>query len=197
MKKSILVLATVLAVASVAALPGCSTNTQGDSAAPVFLTGQFTQLPFQKLLVDATALQFTTTTLNNVVKTSGITSLQFLDVQLESYHVRWTRLDGGTVASPPEDFGGNVIVPANGTSTLTNYPYMRAANLLLPPLDQLYPFNGGIDRVTGKTVINQAGHVIWYGHTLSGQPVVSVEATFGMAFTYNSAAVRVEGKLVR
>jgi hypothetical protein len=197
MKKRLLLLAIVFTVVSVAALPGCSTNTRGDDAAPVFLTGQFTQLPLQKLLVDASALQFTTTTLNNVVKTSGITSLQFLDVQLESYHVRWTRLDGGTAASPAEDFGGNVIVPANGTSTLTNYPYMRASSLLLPPLDQLYPFNGGIDKVTGRTEISQAGHVTWYGHTLSGQPVVSVEATFGMIFTYNSAAVRVEGKLVR
>jgi hypothetical protein len=186
-----------LGAALVALLPGCSTNTRGDDAAPVFLSGEFTQLPLNKLLVSGTPLQFTTTTVTNRLKTTNVTSLQFLDVQLDSYHVRWTRNDGGTKASLPEDFGGNVIVPAGGTSTLTDYPYMRADSLLRPPLDQLYPFNGGLDRETGRTEIYQVGHVTWFGHTLSGQPVVSNEASFGMIFIYGGASARVEGKLVR
>ena len=195
MKKTLTTLA--LGAALVALLPGCSTNTRGDDAAPVFLFGEFTELPLDKLLVDASPLQFKTTTLRNRLKTTGVTSLQFMDVQVDSYVVRWTRIDGGTVASQSETFGGQVVVPPNGTSTLTDYDYMRADNLLRPPLDQLYPFNGGIDRETGKTEIVQAGHVTWYGHTLSGQAVVSSEATFGMIFRYGGAAGRVQGKLVR
>ncbi len=195
MKKPLTTLA--LGAALLALLPGCSTNTTGDDAAPVFLVAEFTELPLQKLLVDATPLQFKTTTLRSRLKTTNVTSLQFLDVQVDSYVVRWTRLDGGTKASASETFGGQVIVPPNGSSTLTDYDYMRADNLLRPPLDQLYPFNGGIDRETGKAEIVEAGHVTWYGHTLSGQAVVSGEATFGMIFIYGGAAGRVEGKLIR
>jgi hypothetical protein len=195
MKKPLTTLA--LGAALVALLPGCSTNTRGDDAAPVFLAGEFTELPLNKLLVDASPLQFKTTTLRNRLKTTNVTSLQFLDVQVDSYVVHWTRIDGGTVASKDETFGGQVIVPPNGSSTLTDYDYMRADALLRPPLDQLYPFNGGIDRETGKTEIVQAGHVTWYGHTLSGQAVVSSPATFGMIFIYGGAAGRVQGKLIR
>jgi hypothetical protein len=192
-------LTTLALVAALAALlPGCSTNTQGDSAAPVFLVGQFTEMPLFKLLTDATPLQFKTTTLNATLKTTGVTNLTFLDVQVDTATVRWTRADGGTVASQTQSFGVGVIVPANGTSTLNNYPYMSADALLRPPLDALYPFNGGIDRETGKTEIIQFGHVTWSGHTLSGQTVVSSEATFNMIFMYQAgAAGRVVGKLVR
>lgn len=199
MKKTSTFATLALASALAGFLPGCSTNTQGDSAAPVFLVGQFTVYPVEKLLVPASPLQFTTTTLKNTLKTTGVASLQFLDVQVDTATVRWTRLDGGTVASPTEVFGVGAIVPANGTSTLTNYVYMSASELLLPPLDALYPFNGGIDPVTGLAEIRQAGHVTWFGHTLSGQAVVSSEATFDMIFAYGGAGStgRVVGKLVR
>ncbi|HEY3348894.1 MAG TPA: hypothetical protein VGM13_03910 [Thermoanaerobaculia bacterium] len=190
---SVLVLGALL----LALLPGCSTNTHGDDAAPVFLVGEFTELLLEKLLVEGSPVQFKTTTLRLRLKTPGSGSVQFLDVQIDSYVVRWTRLDGGTKVSASEPFGGNVIVPLGGTSTLNNYQYMTADALLRPPLDQLYPFNGGIDRETGRTSIRQAGHVIWYGHTLSGQPVVSNEATFDLTFRYSAASGRIEGQLVR
>lgn len=180
----------------VALLPGCSTNTQGDDASPVFLSADFTLLPLEKHLVDATALQFNTVTIRSRLKVPSV-SVTFLDVQLDSYAVRWSRNDGGKTASGTETFAGNVIVPAGGTATLSNYPFMRADSLLRPPLDQLYPFNGGIDRETGRTEISQVGHVTWYGHTLSGQTVVSSEASFNMIFRYGAALGRVEGKLVR
>lgn len=195
MKKT---LSTLVLLAAVAALvPGCSTNTRGDDASPVFLAGDFTELPLEKLLISGTPLQFRTTTLRNRLKTNVIGSLQFLDVQVDSYVVRWSRLDGGTKASASQTWGGDVLVPPNGTATLINYPYMSADALLRPPLDALYPFNGGIDRETGKSEIIQAGHVTWYGHTLSGQPVTSPEATFNMIFRYGGSSGRVEGKLVR
>ena len=59
MKKSFFfTLAAVLAGVAIAAVPGCSTNTQGDSATPVFLAGDFTLLPLQKCVNDNTPLQF-------------------------------------------------------------------------------------------------------------------------------------------
>jgi hypothetical protein len=192
MKKLSFPLAAVLAALAVAALPGCSTNTQGDSASPVFLTADFTLLPLTVCVNSNVPLQFQTVTLKNVLKNPSVTTFQFLDVQLDKYTVVWRRIDGGTKASPTQDFGGNLIVPANGTSTLSNYPFMSADSLIRPPLDQLFPFNGGVDKETGRAEIRQSGNVTWYGHTLSGQPVTSNVSTFDLIFNYCAPAGRIE-----
>ncbi|MCM3877781.1 MAG: hypothetical protein NEA02_15350 [Thermoanaerobaculia bacterium] len=194
MKKLLLSLLLAAAVLSLVTLPGCTTNVQGDSASPVFLVGNFTLLPLTINVASNAPVQFTTTILTSRLKVPGPASLQFLDVQVDKYTVVWSRLDGGTKASPSQDFGGNVIVPPNGSSTLTNYPYMSADSLIRPPLDQLFPFNGGIDKETGRAEIRQAGRVTWYGHTLSGQPVVSDVATFDLIFIYSPIAGRIELK---
>ena len=194
MRKLPFPLSAVLAALAVAALPGCSTNTQGDSASPVFLAADFTLLPLSVCVNSAAPVTFKTTTLQSRLKNPNVTSLQFLDVQLDKYTVVWRRIDGGTIASPTQDFGGNVLVPPNGSTTLTDYPFMSADSLLRPPLDQLFPFNGGIDKETGRAEIREAGNVTWYGHTLSGQPVTSDVATFDMIFQYCASAGRVEPK---
>ncbi len=194
MKMRFLVLASVLAALTLAGLPGCSTNTQGDSATPVFLTGEFTLLPLDKCVDSNAPLQFQTTVLHSILKNPRVISTQFLDTQVDSYIVVWRRIDGGTTASPTQTFGGNVIVPANGQGTLTNYPYMSADSLLRPPLDQLFPFNGGVDKETGRVEIRQSGNVTWYGHTFSGQPVASNVATFDMIFRFCGSTGRIEAK---
>lgn len=194
MKKLPSLLSAVLVAFAVAALPGCSTNTQGDSASPVFLAGDFQLLPLQMCVNSNTPLLFATTVLRNRVKNPSVTATQFLDVQVDMYVVVWRRIDGGTTASTSQSFPGNIIVPPNGQSTLTDYPYMTADSLLRPPLDQLFPFNGGIDKETGRAEIRQSGSVTWYGHTLSGQPVTSDVATFGMIFQYCGTLGRIEAK---
>ncbi len=197
MKKHSLSVLVAVAALALSALPGCSTNVQGDSATPVFLVGNFQLLPLTIDVASNVPVQFATTILTCRLKNPNVTSLQFLDVQIDKYTVVWSRLDGGTKASPQEDFPGNIIVPANGSSTLTNYPYMSRDGLIRPPLDQLFPFNGGIDKETGRSQIRQVGRVTWYGHTLSGQPVVSDVATFGLDFIYVPTAGRIELKRVQ
>jgi hypothetical protein len=194
MKKLSLILPTAVAALALSALPGCSTNTQGDSASPVFLVANFQLVPLGVNVASNAPVLFQTTTLTSRLKNPSTTSLQFLDVQVDQYIVVWSRIDGGKTASPPQTFGGNVIVPPNGSTTLTNYPYMTADSLIRPPLDQLFPFNGGVDKETGRAEIRQAGRVTWYGHTLSGQPVTSDVATFGLIFTYSPLAGRIELK---
>ena len=194
MKKLTLSFLVSAAMLAVVVLPGCSTNTQGDSASPVFLVGSFTLLPLTVNVASNAPVQFATTVLSCRLKNPNVSSLQFLDVQIDKYTVAWSRLDGGTTASKSQDFGGNVIVPPNGSSTLTNYPYMSADSLVRPPLDQLFPFNGGVDKETGRAEIRQAGRVTWYGHTLSGQPVTSDVATFDLIFIYSASTGRIEMK---
>jgi hypothetical protein len=194
MKKLTLSFLVAVAVAALASLPGCSTNVQGDSGSPVFLVGNFSLLPLDVNVASNVPVQFATTVLSNRLKNPVVTSLQFLDVRVDKYTIVWSRLDGGTKASPTQDFAGNVIVPPNASATLTNYPYMSADSLIRPPLDQLFPFNGGVDKETGRAEIRQAGKVTWYGHTLSGQPVTSDVATFDLIFFFSPTAGRIELK---
>jgi hypothetical protein len=194
MRRSSRPLVLLAVLATLAA--GCSSNTQGDSASPVYLTCDFTLLPAQWNVASNSLLQFDTTTLTSKIKSPSAAagSSSFLDTQVATYAIVWARIDGGKTASKTESFGGNVIVPAGGVSTLTNYPFMSISALQQPPLSNLWPNNGGVDPETGRTEIRQTGTVTWYGHTMSGQPVTSVPAVFNMTFIYSAASGRVEAR---
>jgi hypothetical protein len=168
----------------------CSNNTQGDDASPVFLTVSFDNVTGTTNVASASFVQQPSVTLKSVIKVPGTGTTQFLDTRIDSYTVEWSRLDGGKTASPTETFAGNVIVPAGGTSTLTDYPFMTPGNLNRPPLDQLFPYNGGVDLETGSTTIAERATVTFRGHTLSGQPVGGSNS-FGRYFYYSATAGRV------
>jgi hypothetical protein len=163
--------------------PGCSTNRQGDDASPVYLTAEFTLLPLEKNVASGTALQLQTVTLKSVLKAPGNGTSPFLDTQLDDYLVEWRRLDSGKAVPASEVFGGNLLVPSGGTTTLSNYPFMSASALGRPPLDQLFPFNGGVDRETGNTEMRMLAVVTFRGHTLAGQPVRG-QGSFEMIFRF-------------
>ncbi len=165
------------------ALPGCSTNNQGDDAVPLYLTVDFTLLPAVKHVSDGSLLQFSTVTIKSVMKSPTAATSSMLDTRLDDYVIVWSRLDQGTKVPKTETFAGNVMIPVGGTSTLSNYPFMSISALSLSPLDQLFPYNGGIDRETGSSEIRCAGTVTFRGHTMAGQPVQGT-GTFGMAFLY-------------
>jgi hypothetical protein len=182
-KTSTRIAAAILLSMAFVSLSSCSTNSQGDDANPIYLTVDFTLLPAVKQVSSGSLLQFSTVTLKSVLKspTSGASSM--LDVRLDDYIIEWKRIDGGTKAPKTEVFGGNLIIPAGGTSTLTNYPFMSASALEASPLDQLFPYNGGIDRETGKSEIRCIGTVTFRGHTISGLPVQGSQG-FSMTFVY-------------
>jgi hypothetical protein len=173
-------------LAGVVALAGCSSNSQGDEASPVYLSVSYTLLPESWNVGSGAPLQIQTTEVKSMLKNPLAGSSNFLDTRLVDYVVEWQRIDGGTKAPEPETFGGNVLIPAGGISTLTNYEYMTRTALLRPPLDQLLPYNGGIDRETGRSEIRCRATVTFRGRTLSGEPVRGV-GTFGMTFLYSAA----------
>ena len=177
----------------VLAVAGCSSNTQGDDASPVYLSVSYDLLPESWNVGSGLPLQFDTTKLTSVLKAPLQGTSSYLDTRLEDYVVEWQRIDGGTKVPDSETFGGNVLIPAGGVSTLSNYPYMTRTALTRPPLDQLLPFNGGIDRETGRSEIRCRATVTYRGRTLSGQPVRGT-GTFGMAFLYNGATQTVVGR---
>lgn len=181
-------------LAGVLSVAGCSSNSQGDDASPVFLSVSYTLLPESWNVGSGAPLQFDTTDLQSILKNPGGGSSSFLDTRLDDYVVEWQRIDGGTKVPDPEVFGGNVLIPAGGTSTLSNYPYMTRTALLRAPLDQLLPFNGGIDRETGRSEIRCRATVTYRGRTLSGQPVRGV-GSFGMAFLYSGTTQTVVARV--
>ena len=56
------------------------------------------------------------------------------------------------------------------------------------PFDQLLPFNGGIDRETGRDEIDTAFNLTFYGQTVSGKRVQSETASGILIFRYSAVA---------
>jgi hypothetical protein len=180
-----------LAALLLALVPACTTNTQGDDASPVYLSVEFKERPLKWNVASGATLQVKTVEILSHLKDPKGVASDFLDTRIESYLVEWKRLDGGTISPKTEVFAGNFVVPAGGQSTLTDYPFMMAGTTALAPLDQLFPYNGGIDRETGSTEIHCAATVTFRGHTLSGQRVEGW-GILDMPFYYQALTGRVE-----
>jgi hypothetical protein len=177
-----IVLAGVLAFAS-----GC-TNKQGESEAPVFITVDIEEQPgFVNVAVPA-AVQIDTINLESSLKDPNASDPQgFADTQLNSYTVVFRRTDGGTIVPPMQTFGVGVLVPSGGTATLNNFPVLYQTALQQTPFDQLLPFNGGIDRETGRDEIDTAFDITFFGTTVSGHRVQSQTASGLLIFRYTAA----------
>ncbi len=182
-------------VLAAAALAAACTNKQGETEAPVFIT---VNLPEQPGFVDISVVapvQVQTIELASHLKNPNATDPQgFNNVTIETYTVTYRRTDGGTIVPPVQTFGGGVLVPADGSATLTNYPIMYASAVQGTPFDQLLPFNGGIDRQTGKTEIDTAFDLTFFGHTASGMRVQSETASGILIFRYGAATAGTRAK---
>jgi hypothetical protein len=186
MKKTYLI--AVALAGAMAFSTGCS-NTTGQSESPVFLTVSIDFQPgFINVAVPAPVQIDTITVASHRKNPDSVDSIGFSDVQLNSYTVTYTRTDGGTLVPPMQTFGCGVLVPHDGTSTLQNFPVLYASALQETPFDQLLPFNGGIDRETGKDEIDTSFHITFYGSTASGKRVQSDTASGILLFNYSATA---------
>jgi hypothetical protein len=180
MKKRALIAAALVLIALG---PGC-TNDEGETEAPVFIT---TSIDLQPGFVDVgtpAAVQIQTITLNSRLKNPSQTDPQgFADTQINSYTVRFRRTDGGTLVPPVQTFGAGVVVPSGGTVVLSNFPILPASAVQQSPFDQLLPFNGGIDRETGRNEIRMAYDITFFGRTVSGHRVQSETASGLLVFS--------------
>ncbi len=173
-----------------AALPfaaGC-TNKQGETESPVYLTTDFgTTQPGQFNIATGAPLQLPTMVVTSHGKSPSVTDPQgFQTVQLTSYVVHFTRLDGGTKVPANETFAVGGTVTLNGTLTLSNFPVITPAASQQSPFDQLLPFNGGIDQETGQPLIHLGITVTFYGETVAGTRVSSVPATLGIFVLFSA-----------
>jgi hypothetical protein len=88
---------------------------------------------------------------------------------------------------PQQTFGAGVVVPVDGTATLENFPVLPASAIQESPFDQLLPFNGGIDRETGRDEISTTFDITFFGHTVSGHRVQSETASGILIFRFSGA----------
>jgi hypothetical protein len=87
-----------------------------------------------------------------------------------------------------QTFGAGILVPSGGSSTLSNFPVLTQAAVTGTPFDQLLPFNGGIDRQTGRDEIDTAFDITFFGTTVSGHRVQSQTASGILIFRYTPVA---------
>jgi hypothetical protein len=182
---------TLTALALVAALAfasGC-TNPQGESESPVFITVDLEEQPGFVNVATPAPVQVDTILLNSELKDPDATDPQGMaDAQINSYRVTFTRTDGGTIVPQAQTFGCGVVVPSGGEATLNNFPILYETALQQSPFDQLLPFNGGIDRETGRDEIDTAFNLTFYGTTVSGKRVQSQTASGILIFRYSAVA---------
>jgi hypothetical protein len=180
MKKRALIAAALVLIAL---SPAC-TNDEGETEAPVFIT---VSLELQPGFVDVGApavVQVQTITLESHLKSATQTDPQgFADTQMNSYTVRYRRTDGGTRVPAVQTFGVGVVVPSGATATLNNFPILPASAVQQSPFDQLLPFNGGVDRETGRNEIQMTFDVTFFGKTASGHRVQSETASGVLLFS--------------
>ena len=178
----------VAALAALAVVSGC-TNKQGTTESPVFITVNIEFQPGFINVATEAPVQINTMTLQSHTKDpSSVDTQGFSDVQLNQYTVAFRRTDGGTVVPPLQTFGCGVVLPHDGTVTLTDFPVLYAPALEQAPFDQLLPFNGGIDRETGRDEIDMAFDITFFGQTASGKRVSSETASGILIFRYAAAA---------
>jgi hypothetical protein len=112
-------------------------------------------------------------TITSFLRDPDGTGSDLMSVELQSYQVIYTRIDGGTVRPPPYIRGIFGILPAPGTTDYTDLPIMGAEQIFNPPISNLLFENGGVDPETGTTVITLNAELTFFGETLSGDDVAT------------------------
>lgn len=176
-----------MALLALALAPGC-TNKQAETEAPVFITVGLQLQPGFVNVGTIAPVQVPTIVLTSHLKNPTQTDPQgFATTTINSYTVHFRRTDGGTRVPLDQTFGVGITIPAGGTATLTNFPILPASSIQLSPFDQLLPFNGGIDRETGKNEIQTTFDVNFFGQTAAGQRVKSETASGLLLFRFTGA----------
>jgi hypothetical protein len=183
MKKALIAVALV----ALAVAPGC-TNDEGETESPVVITVDIQEQPGFVNVGDVAPVQINTILLTSALKNQNASDpVGFADAQINSYSVRFRRTDGGTRVPPVQTFGAGIRVPVNGTATLENFPVLPASAIQESPFDQLLPFNGGIDRETGRDEISMTFDLTFFGQTVSGHRVQSETASGILIFRFSGA----------
>ena len=179
---------TLFAVlAIVLALAGCESRTdKTDGGGALLSVSDFDGLPTQvgvNAAVDAGAgVSLGSITIQNIAKNINGATSSLMNVEMESYEVRYSRADGASRV--PTNLVRQVfgVAPINGTQQYDNLPIFTFAQFEEEPLSDLQFVNGGLDQETGKTTIVLNIEMRFFGRTLSGDRVQTEPISFTVDF---------------
>jgi hypothetical protein len=132
--------------------------------------------------VNLPVVQIESITIDNIVKDPAGSSSDLMNVEMESYQVTFARRDAGTRLPPAYTASIFGVAPAGGNVTYDNLPFMGSAQLTNPPLSDLLIQNGGFDKETGDQAIVMDITMVFFGRTLSGDPVSTAPVRFTVEF---------------
>jgi hypothetical protein len=166
----------LLAVLTLAVM-SCRSRTDRSEGTVLLSISDFNGLP-SVISLRSAAPPFTIgeITIRNIVKDPNGATSNLQGVELRSIEVRFTRRDTGTRVPPPNVQAVFGIVPADGSSTQTNFPFLTSDQVLSQPLKDLRDL--GRDTETGTAVIVLDVSMRVFGRTLSGDDIVSDPARF-------------------
>lgn len=119
-------------------------------------------------------------TLTSFLRDPDGSSSDLMNVELESYQVIYTRIDGATTAPPPYVRSIFGLLPVQGTNVFSNLPIMGAEQIFNPPIENLLFENGGFDPETGSDIITLNAQLTFFGETLSGDDVATAPVSWSI-----------------
>lgn len=172
----------LLCLVAVLALSGCESRTDRSEGGVLLSISDFDGLPTRVGVNGVTIVQLGTITIQNIPKNQDAATSPLMNVEMQSYEVRFERVDGGTRVPPPLVEAVFGVAPVNGTQIYDNLVILGAAQLLNPPLEDLLFENGGIDPETNSPVIKLRLRIRFFGRTLTGESVATEPAAFDIEF---------------
>ncbi len=159
------------------ALAGCRSRTDRSEGSVLLTISNFNGLPSSvSLSSQDPPFVIGTLTVRNIAKDPTGTTSNLQSIELRTVEFRFVRRDTGTRVPPANVQSVFGLVPNNGTTTLTNVPFLTSDQVLSQPLKDLRDV--GRDTETGTVVVVLDVSMRIFGRTLSGDDIVSDPARF-------------------
>lgn len=173
---------TLLCLLALVGVLGCESRTDESTGGVILSISDFDGLPLLISVNNPAQLSIDSITIQNLpVNPTGPTT-NLMNVEMQSYEVRYSRNDGGTRLPPPLVSGIFGVAPINGQTVYNNLPLLTPEQFNNPPLSDLAFVNGGVDSETGNQSIELQLRVRFFGRTLTGDAVATAPATFNIDF---------------
>jgi hypothetical protein len=170
-------LLTVLVLLPLLAVAGCRSRTDRSEGNVLLTISNFSGLPSSvSLNSQAPPFVIGNLTVRNITKDPTGSTSNLQSIELQTVEIRFVRRDAGTRVPPSNVQAVFGLVPTNGSTTLTNVPFLSSDQVLSQPLKDLRDV--GRDTETGTVVVVLDVSVRVFGRTLSGDDIVSDPARF-------------------
>jgi hypothetical protein len=159
------------------ALAGCRSRTDQSEGTVLMTVTDFAGLPsVVSLSSQDPPFVIGTLTVRNIAKDPTGTTSNLQSIELRTVEFRYVRRDTGTRIPPSNVQAIFGLVPQNGTTTLSNTPFLTSDQVLSQPLKDLLDF--GRDTETGTSVVVLDVSMRIFGRTLSGDEIATDTSRF-------------------